>query len=338
MANRDIVAIGASAGGVKALHHLAARLPQDFPAAILVTIHLASGRRSELDEILTRAGPLPAAFASDGQPLRAGQIFLAPPGRHLLLDGDRLTLGTGPRENNARPAIDPMMRSAAVCCGHRTIGVVLTGTQGDGASGLWALKQCGAITVVQDPRDAAFPDMPLNVLDRFRPDHVVELAEMPLLLDHLVHQRIGQAVPAPPNIAFEVQVARQGQAAMEDMDRLGRRSALTCPDCQGIMWEIDEDELVRFRCHVGHSYATELMSLAMDENLRRALASALRALEERVALARKLFDGAKDRGHPQLAETWASRAREFEQEAEVIRSSIRRMRSIAETEELKRAS
>src|SRR5581483_4714948 len=141
---------------------LTERLPRDFPAAVVVTIHLASHPPSSLDEILQRGSSLPVRFVNDGDVLRKGQIYLAPPDRHFLITDDRTVLGEGSRENNSRPAIDPMMRSAAACCGPRTVGVLLTGTLNDGASGLWALDQCGGITVVQDPSDAAFPEMPMN--------------------------------------------------------------------------------------------------------------------------------------------------------------------------------
>lgn len=242
MANRDVVAIGTSAGGVEALLFLAKSFPADFPAAVLVTLHLPSQSRSSLDEILSRAGPLPAAFAGDGQPLRKGRIFIAPPGRHLLLDTDRLSLGIGPRENNVRPAIDPMLRSVAVCCCGRAIGVVLTGTMGDGASGLHAISECGGTTVVQDPHDAAFPEMPLNALNQTTPDHIIHLSDIPKLLESLVRQPAAAARPVPDNIKYEVEIARTGRASMSEMDRLGRRSTLSCPDCGGVMWEIDEDE------------------------------------------------------------------------------------------------
>jgi two-component system chemotaxis response regulator CheB len=154
---------------------LARAFSANFQASILITIHLPSHVRSSFDEILSRAGRLPATFAEHGELLKKGHIYIAPPGCHVLVDGERVSLGIGPRENNSRPAIDPMLRSAAVSCGYRTIGVVLTGTLSDGASGLWALGQCGGITVVQDPKDAAFPEMPLNALNLMRPDHVVHL-------------------------------------------------------------------------------------------------------------------------------------------------------------------
>jgi two-component system, chemotaxis family, protein-glutamate methylesterase/glutaminase len=332
MANRDVLAVGTSAGGVEALLFLAKSFRRDFPASVLITIHLPSHIPSALDELLTGAGPLPAAFATDGERLKKGRIYIAPPDRHLLLDGDRLSLGCGPRENNARPALDPMLRAAAVCCGFRSVGVVLTGTLGDGASGLWALQQCGGTTVVQDPKDAAFPEMPTAALNRGRPDHVVPLADMPALLDSLAHQPAGAPVPAPRGTRYEVEIARIGSPGMSNMDHmdgLGRRSVLACPDCGGVMWEIDEGDLVRYRCHVGHTYTAEVMSVALDDSLRRALASALRALEERVALARKLQQQAVDSGYRLLAQNWADKVCEFEHEMDVIRVSIRRFDQVA---------
>jgi two-component system, chemotaxis family, protein-glutamate methylesterase/glutaminase len=329
MANRDVLAVGTSAGGVQALLFLAENFSRDFPAAVLVTIHLPSYSRSTLDGMLGQAGPLSASFAVEGERLKKGHIYIAPPDRHLLLDGDRLSLGSGPRENNARPAIDPMFRSAAVCCGPRAVGVVLTGTLGDGASGLWALNQCGGLTIVQDPQDAAFPEMPLSALNRAKPDHVVRLADMPALVESLAHAPAGAPTPVPRNIRYEVEIARDGRSSMDAMDRIGRRSVLACPDCGGIMWEVEDGDVLRYRCHVGHTYTAELMSVATDENLRRALASASRALEERVALARKLHRQAVDEGHRLLAETWLQKASEFEREMKVIRESIRRVDQLA---------
>lgn len=334
MANRDIITVGTSAGGVEALLYLAAHLPADLPATVLVTIHLPSQFRSSLDELLSQAGPLPASFATDGAPLRKGHIYIAPPDRHLLIEQDKVRLGTGPRENNARPAIDPMLRSAAVCCCGRSIGVVLTGTLGDGASGLWAVSQCGGATVVQDPRGAAFPDMPRNALNRLNPDHVVALDQMPALLVRLAHEPAAEPQRLPANVRAELEIARNGGGKMSIMDRIGRRSVLSCPDCQGVMWEIDEGNLTRFRCHVGHTYTAELMSLALDENLRRALGSAQRALEERLALADKLHRQAQESGHRHLAENWSAKARDYGTEMKVIRDAIQRMEAVAARQEL----
>jgi two-component system chemotaxis response regulator CheB len=274
---------------VEALTQLAGGFPADLPASVLITLHLSNQVRSSLDELLSFAGPLQASFARDGERLRKGHIYVAPPDRHLLVEGDQIALGTGPRENNSRPAIDPMLRSIALCCCHRAIGVVLTGTLGDGASGLWVVNQCGGRTVVQDPRRAAFREMPQAALDLSPPDHVVDLDRMGPLLESLVRQPAGERCEPPEGIAFEVEIAKGAGG-----------------------------------------YATDKMDApAHDENLRRALGSAQRALEERVALAGRLHSQAQAGGHHHLMATWSSRRREYEHEMNVIRDAVRRMEGIA---------
>jgi two-component system chemotaxis response regulator CheB len=315
MIHRDILAIGTSAGGIEALRFLAGEFPPDLPACVLVVIHLSSQFRSTLDAILTQAGRLPASFAEDGEKFERGHIYIAPPERHLLVESERLRLGWGPRENHAKPALDPLFRSCALCCAPRAIGAVLTGTLGDGAAGLLALKQCGAITVVQDPSDAAFPEMPTAALTRSKPDHVVGLAGMPSLLEALVRQPVGQPTPVPQGLEYEVDIASGARSNMRELDGIGRGSVLACPDCHGVMWEIEDGGLVRYRCHVGHAFSAELMSLALDENLTRALPPQLRALDERTAVARKLQKQASEAGRTRIAESWERKAREFEEEA-----------------------
>ena len=211
--HRDILAIGTSAGGFERCVFSLGEFPRDFPASVLVVIHLSSQFNSTLDAILTQAGPLPARFAQDGDKLERSRIYIAPPKRHLLVESDQLRLGSGPRENNARPALDPLFRSVALCCGSRTIGAVLTGTLGDGAAGLSALKQSGGITVVQDPSDAAYAEMPTTALIRSKPDHIASLASMPALFDKLVGQPVGQPAPVPEGLQYEVDVARGELAA-----------------------------------------------------------------------------------------------------------------------------
>ena len=213
MANRDLLLLGTSAGGVEALRHLARALPHDLPASVLVVIHLSSHFKSSLDAILSGSGPLTATFAHDGEEIRHGHIYIAPAEHHLLLDknGRTLRLGNGPRENNACPAIDPLFRSVALGNGHRAVGIVLTGTLGDGASGLQALQHGGGIAVVQDPEDAAFSEMPSAALHRCRPDYVSRLADIPALIEDLVLQVPGS--PAKPS----------GQLRYEELERPGRR-------------------------------------------------------------------------------------------------------------------
>lgn len=323
MANHDILTIGTSAGGLDALRTLAADLPDDLAASVLVVLHLPAQFQSSLDAILSQSGPLPATFACDGERCEKRHIYIAPPASHLLIEDGHLRLGHGPRENNARPAIDPLFRSAGLCCGGRSIGVVMTGTLGDGAAGLQALKQCGGVTVVQDPNDATYPEMPATALRLAKPDHVVGLAAMPALLEKLVRQRAGEPAEVPERVREEVAIARDGYTTMSHMDRIGRRSALACPDCHGVLWEIDQGGLVRYRCHGGHGYT------ALDEGLRGAIAAAAHVLDERIALTHRLMEEDSRNSNVRLAKTWTRKLQEAEREADILRAAIRRVDEIA---------
>jgi two-component system chemotaxis response regulator CheB len=167
------VVVGASAGGIEALKTLAAGLPPELPAAVAVVLHVSPHADSRLPEILARAGLLPVSHASDGEPLRTGHIYVAPPDRHLLLRDGRCVVTLGPRENYARPAIDPLFRSAAAEFGHRVVAVVLSGTLSDGVAGAKAVSQAGGSVIVQDPSRAVFPDLPWNAITRDHPDRVL---------------------------------------------------------------------------------------------------------------------------------------------------------------------
>jgi two-component system, chemotaxis family, protein-glutamate methylesterase/glutaminase len=209
------------------------------------------------------------------------------------------------------------------------VGAVLTGTLGDGAAGLQTLKQSGGISVVQEPSDADFPEMPMAALSKSKPTHVASLAGMPALFQKLVKQPVASPVNVPPKVSYEVNVARGEPGSMSEMDRIGERSLFACPDCHGVMWEIKDGDLFRDRCHVGHAYTAELMSLALDENLTQALASGLRALDERIALAQRLYKEAHEASRHRVAESWQRKINDFEEEADVLRNSIRRVDEIA---------
>jgi two-component system, chemotaxis family, protein-glutamate methylesterase/glutaminase len=322
--NHDILVIGASAGGVEALKRIAAGLPRDLAAAIMITMHLRGDFHSALAEIISHAGPLLAAFANDYQRIEHGRIYIVPPDQHLLLYGDTLRLGHGPRENNARPAVDPLFRSAAVCCDPRCIGLVLTGYLNDGSSGLNAIKRCGGITVVQDPKDAKFPEMPRNAIRVTNADHVAALAQIPELLVSLVQAPEGEPGPAPRDIRLEAEIAIAGSSGMERAEELGDRSVLACPDCHGVLWEIKDGGLTRYRCHIGHAYTEQALEAGLQDDLARALGSALRALDDRIQPLRQMEWQAREKNRDLLAEEWADRAKKVEAEAEVVRRTMGR--------------
>ncbi len=316
-------------GGLAALRFLVSQLPSNLAASVVVTIHLAPDFPSQVDRLLSSAGPLRATFAVDNERLARGHIYLAPPARHLLVSGDRLQLGFGPRENHARPAIDPMLRSLAVCCGARAIGVVMTGTMTDGAAGLFDLKACGGLTIVQDPSDAAYSGLPRAALRRSTPDHVSALHELPKLLQELVQRPKGRQKPASAALRLEVAIAKGEQADMSDVDSLGPRSVFTCPECGGVMWEVERGGLLRYRCHIGHAYTAELVEKATDNQFPDAMARTLRTLKERVSLARRLEEQAMNKGWDDEARYWRRKVEQGEEESAVVSEAIKRANDIA---------
>ena len=285
---RDIVCIGASAGGVQALQRLVSALPMDFPAAVFIVMHIWPESKSFLPEILGRAGPLRVHQARDRAPVERGNIYVAPPDFHLLLEPERMLVVHGPRENRTRPAINPLFRSAASAYRNRVIGVILTGTLDDGAAGLWAIKQCGGLAVVQS--DAVFDQMPRSAIEGVAVDYHVPLDEIPGLLDRLVREPVAApAVAAVPDVVRLNNERAKMKSADLNLDELGRRSVFTCPECNGALWEFEEGVL-QYRCHVGHVFSADSLKQAQNTNIEQSLWSALRALKESAALDQRLAE------------------------------------------------
>ena len=183
---RDIIVIGASAGGVEALTIVASDLPRDLPAAVFVAMHIPAWRDSFLPSILSRSSPLLAFHPKSGDPIEHGRIYVAPPDHHLLIDSEKqVQLSHGPKENNVRPSINLLFRSAAVAFGPRVTGVILSGSLDDGSTGSWWVKRAGGAVVVQDPSDAEFPQMPQATLLHVDADFIAKLAEIGPVIDKL---------------------------------------------------------------------------------------------------------------------------------------------------------
>ena len=322
MPDHDIVVVGASAGGVEALTGLAASLPADLPAAVFVVLHMPTTGTSALPGILSRHGPLPASHAKDGEPVEHGRIYVAPPDHHLLLRPGHVHLARGPRENGHRPAVDPLFRSAARDYATRVVGVVLSGALDDGAAGLLAIKSRGGVTVVQDPDDALYPGMPGNALEVTEVDHVVPAGAMGELLARLVTEPAAQPPgPAPADMKLEVEVEGFSLEAMEG-EHPGQPSGFSCPDCNGVLWAIQDGGMQRFRCRVGHAWSPESLMTRQSEALEAALWIALRSLEERAALARRLAEPARNRGHRITATRFEEQASEAQNAARVVRDLL----------------
>lgn len=294
---RDVVVIGASAGGVEALRQLVRVLPGNFPAAILVVMHLAPGGTSALPQILGRAGELPAVAATHGRPLSAGVVHVAPPDRHLLIEDGVLFLSHGPTESGHRPAVNATFRSAAIAAGPAAVGVVLSGALDDGALGLRAIVDRGGAALVQDPDEALYPGMPESALARTPTEHVYPVEVLGKVLDKLVRAPVPAAAVAPPSPALllEDRIARDGVRLDAVVpDDVTPPSGHSCPDCGGSLVEVGGRD-GHYRCRIGHGWSAEALLGAHDLEFERALWTALRSLDEKTALARRMQENAGDR-------------------------------------------
>lgn len=318
--SHDVIVIGASAGGVAALKAVVAGLPRDFPAALFVTLHVPAHHRSLLPEILARAGPLPARHPRDGEPIQCGQIYVAPPGRHLLLRNAHIALSSGPRENGARPAADPMFRSAARSYGARVIGVVLSGTLDDGTSGLGAIKARSGITVAQDPESAMYGDMPRSAIEAGVVDLVVPLSQIaPQLIRLAGKPESPKAASAAAELREETEVSDGTVPAGAHAHGLGQPTDFTCPDCGGVLRLIEPPDPPHFRCAVGHAWSAESLMAAKWEKIEESLWAALRVLTENARLTRRLRDLAVT---PEFAQRFEERLHDLDQHAQAIRELL----------------
>ena len=326
MPGHDIIVIGASAGGVEVLIDIVRELPADLPAAVFVVVHVAPNSSTVLPAVLNRAGKMPASHASPDELIRMGRIYVARPDLHLLVkDGDRphVRLGRGPKENSARPAVDPLFRSAARAFGSRVIGVVLSGSLDDGTVGLDVVKRAGGIAVVQDPEQAVFPGMPRSAVENVPIDYIVPKEQIAALLARLVHEPAPKVeVPMPDRIKQEADMAELDAGSIASHERPGTPSAFTCPECHGTLFELSDGHLIRFRCRTGHAYSAESLMSEQGDNLEAAMYTAMTALKERSALAERLAERARGRGHEITARQFAEQSRDAERQAELIRQAL----------------
>lgn len=328
MANtRDIIVIGASAGGVQALSTVVAALPPQLPAAVFIVLHIPTDSPSLLPHILSREARMPVSHARNGERIEPGRIYVAPPDQHLLIESSHVKLVHGPKENLHRPSIDTLFRSAARWGESRVIGVILTGARDDGTVGMRAIKQRGGITIVQDPIEATFPSMPTSVMQNIRVDYSVAVREIGPLLSKLTKEPIREegGYPLAEEVEIETRIAGQEMDSGEliaSVERLGRVSKLTCPECQGALWEINDEELLRFRCHVGHAFYAESLSDGQSDKLEVALWSAVRALEEQMILAKRIVERARKANHMRAVTMFERRAEEAEKNSGVLRELL----------------
>jgi len=322
MHNRDIVVIGGSSGAAAPLRHILGDLRPDLPAAIFVVLHVPAQGTGLLATVASAASTLPVRQAENGMAIEPGHIYLAPPDHHLLLLPGRMMLGRGPRENMARPAIDPLFRSAALHYGPRTIGVILSGLLSDGADGLSAIKRCGGVALVQEPADATADEMPRHAIEATTVDLCVPAAKLGDVLSDLVRERAGTAMPIPPDIQLEVDIAAGERIDSRRLIDIAEPAALTCPSCGGVLSKLKEAHPLRFRCQVGHAFNADVLAQQQESRVDEALRVALRIIEERAELVERMAADGRRSGRRALAESYGVRAREYREYADLIRQVV----------------
>ena len=326
MSVRNVFVVGASAGGFNALRRLAAELPRDLDAAVLVVLHVAPDFPSSLPQFLEAVGRLPAVQASHDDAIVPGRIYVAPPDHHMLVHDSRIVLSRGPRENFSRPAIDPLFRSAAQTYGPKVTGVVLSGTLGDGTVGLMVIKAHGGTTVVQDPKDLKYSQMSELAIESAPIDYILPIEKIAALLVDRANgssSKTGKTDSMETSIEHSPDLVERDLKAQVEGQRSGQTAIYSCPECGGTLWQVDEQKMVQqFRCHVGHAYAPDALLNGISNNMENALWTAVRALVERATLNRQIAKRLRDNGREARAQSMEEQAALDDHNMKIIRENI----------------
>lgn len=297
-----MVVIGASAGGLDALAEMVENLQEGLDMAYCIVLHLSrKGIGDFVVHRLNQVTNMHCSLATHGAPIVVDNIYVARPNQHLLVKDNHFILGGGPEENRFRPSIDVLFRSAAVAYSSHAIGIILSGMLDDGTSGMWAIKRSGGTCVVQDPNEAEYPDMPLSVINNMEVDHVATLEEIGPLLTKVIKGKRGRKTAVPKDVIIESGIAERTAVSIEDVEKLGDASVFACPDCGGNLWTVKDDAVKRYRCHIGHAYSERDLVIKQAETASTTLWVAVRMMEERKHLLKKMEVDYSRKGHKSLS-------------------------------------
>jgi len=318
-----VIVIGASAGGFEAFKKIISGLPPSFSTPIFIVWHMSPDVRGILPQVLNRVNTIPAAHAYHNEDIKPGRIYVAPPDHHLLIEDGKVLVTRGPKENRFRPAVDPLFRSAAYAYGTGVIGVILTGALDDGTAGLWTVKHYGGTAIVQDPLDAEVPSMPENALRQVKVDHCVGVSEIPQLLMRLSKEPLPETVVMKDEqTKKEIQIAAEERALEKGILKFGELSPYTCPECHGVLSRLQNDNIIRYRCHTGHAYSADTLMAAITEKIEDSLYSAVRGMDESIMLLNHMGDHYAEANQPNLAAVYFKKAKEAQERSEWVRKAV----------------
>jgi two-component system chemotaxis response regulator CheB len=322
----NVIVVGASAGGVEALMHLIGCLPHDLESAVAIALHTPENSPSVLPQILARNGSIKVAHATDGEPLVHGRVYVANPGRHVLIKRRFVRSVNGPHENGHRPSVDPLFRTAARAHRRRVTGVILSGSLDDGTAGLATIKALGGSAFVQDPIEALFDGMPLSAIENVAVDFVGTVdtiaRELVRRTELLAADKMEDVVSDHAGDELDVVEMDRGTSNPDHWN--AAPSQFTCPECHGSLWEVKDGTLVRYRCRTGHAFSPETLASEQTHSIEEALFTALRALEEHASLLRRLHRQASERGQARSAARFLSQAEAIDVRAQIIRDALNR--------------
>lgn len=310
---RNLIVIGASAGGMQAIAKVLGGLDRNIDAAVLVVLHLSDrSNSSTITNSFQRQTDLQCEEAREGELLRRGHVYVAVPGHHLMVNNGRIRITPGAYENKYRPSIDVLFRSAAVHYANRVIGIILTGMLEDGTSGMIAIKKCGGLCIVQDPDEAEFSDMPMSVINKVMVDHKVGLDDMPHLVRGLLRESLPSEKSIPEALKTESRLAEKMASSISELKKIANPSDFTCPDCGGGLWAVKDDPLHRYRCHTGHVYTERLLQELQDKNIEESVWVSIRMLEEKANMLLLIGQRAAENNDQDLVERYGKRASDVE--------------------------
>ena len=235
-------------------------------------------------------------------PIERGTIYVAPNDHHLLLEHNKIVVVKGPKENRFRPSIDALFRSAAYVYGPAVVGVVLSGTLQDGASGIYTIKRQGGMAIVQDPQDAIHSSLPENVLEFVEADYISKAADIGALLRVLAEngQQSKKSELSPDEIKrleSEVVIAKNENTFEMGIINMGELTPFTCPECHGTLVRLAEGNILRFRCHTGHAYTASALLEDVSESVEEMLWQCVRVMEEKAMLEKNIAEHLQEINH-----------------------------------------
>lgn len=323
---RNLIVIGASAGGIPAINEVLQGFPEEMDAAVVVVLHVSQKSNStNIANSFRRNSSLACSVATNEMPLRKGHLYVAPPEHQLMIKDHSLRLNRGPHENKYRPSIDVLFRSAAVNYGNRTVGIILTGLFEDGTSGMHAIKRSGGICIIQDPAEAQFSDMPRSVLNKINVDYQARLKDIPDIIKEIITHPLPPEIPVPRELQIEADITEKMMSNINEMKKIGDHSDFTCPDCGGGLWALKNDPLHRYRCHTGHVYTENILHDLQDQNIEETIWVSIRMLEEKENLLLLMARRENAEGEPEISSFQESRLEDIRKHISRLKSFLSRL-------------